>query len=355
MSGILASTSPVVRLACAEANAVLGEIDPGSVHLVNTSPRYLDLVDYAVAARAGYHAHAWRRAKHESVEDYTEEHLQTCALLYRACASVSTVCVEIDDVRVMRSKELVPLCDLWRQMLEAVGFRIAERITLVRKIAIGRRSGNFKKYRGKPGYYFPDNVTSTLLVAVKGDPQARLRQAAPVGSNIDVEWAERFLKNAWMVSPPRRRGRAGHPVPQDAEVARACITFYSLPGDTVLDPYAGSGTTGKEAIECGRSAVLIEREPGFARLIEESLPTQPEYFGTAGRHIMVPGAQLDLQLGNVIEDRFRLAFLEKSTLTSASPRMKDMARFASRACGVTIPPDLVALILRAERQILNAS
>jgi site-specific DNA-methyltransferase (cytosine-N4-specific) len=47
-----------------------------------------------------------------------------------------------------------------------------------------------------------------------------------------------------------------------------CILAGSRPGDTILDPFGGSGTTGMVAIEHGRRAVLIELNPDYIPLIE---------------------------------------------------------------------------------------
>ena len=53
---------------------------------------------------------------------------------------------------------------------------------------------------------------------------------------------------------------AEKPVP----LMRRAIRLISLPGDVVLDPFAGSGTTGEAAIAEGRRAVMIERDEQFA-------------------------------------------------------------------------------------------
>jgi len=47
-----------------------------------------------------------------------------------------------------------------------------------------------------------------------------------------------------------------------------CILAGSRPGDTVLDPFGGSGTTGHVALEHGRKAILIELNPDYIPLIE---------------------------------------------------------------------------------------
>ena len=51
------------------------------------------------------------------------------------------------------------------------------------------------------------------------------------------------------------------------ELPKLCILAGSKPGDTVLDPFGGSGTTGKVAIELGRRAVLCELNPEYVNLI----------------------------------------------------------------------------------------
>ena len=51
------------------------------------------------------------------------------------------------------------------------------------------------------------------------------------------------------------------------EIPRICIMAGSKPGDTILDPFGGSGTTGEVAQELGRNAILIELNPAYCELI----------------------------------------------------------------------------------------
>jgi DNA modification methylase len=59
------------------------------------------------------------------------------------------------------------------------------------------------------------------------------------------------------------------------ELIKPCIMAGSRYGDTVLDPFAGSGTTGEVAIELGRSCILIELNPKYARMCGNSINTTP--------------------------------------------------------------------------------
>jgi len=54
-----------------------------------------------------------------------------------------------------------------------------------------------------------------------------------------------------------------HPTEKPVGLLRYLIALFSRPGDLVLDPFGGSGSTGVAAVELGRSVVLIEREEDF--------------------------------------------------------------------------------------------
>jgi site-specific DNA-methyltransferase (adenine-specific) len=67
--------------------------------------------------------------------------------------------------------------------------------------------------------------------------------------------------------------RAGHPAPFPEELPRRLIKLYSYPGDLILDPFAGSGTTLVAARKLGRRAVGIEINPVFCELTVRNLQT----------------------------------------------------------------------------------
>jgi site-specific DNA-methyltransferase (cytosine-N4-specific) len=72
------------------------------------------------------------------------------------------------------------------------------------------------------------------------------------------------LRNYWILGPDAAGN--GHPAAYPRELARRCILLGSRPGDTVLDPFGGSGTTALAAAELDRKAVLIELNPAYAQL-----------------------------------------------------------------------------------------
>ena len=79
----------------------------------------------------------------------------------------------------------------------------------------------------------------------------------------------RNKRNVWTISRTTKRNGHGATFPE--ELPRNCIKAGSRIGDTVLDPFAGSGTTGKVALELGRKAILIESNPQYVQLIRDRL------------------------------------------------------------------------------------
>lgn len=66
----------------------------------------------------------------------------------------------------------------------------------------------------------------------------------------------KYLRSVWKV--PTSNNRSAHWAPFPAEIPRRCILASSRPGDLVLDPYCGSGTTLAVALELGRRAVGVD-------------------------------------------------------------------------------------------------
>lgn len=74
------------------------------------------------------------------------------------------------------------------------------------------------------------------------------------------------LRNYWLIGPDPNK--AGHPAAFPRELARRCILLGSRPGDTVLDPFGGCGTTGIVAESLGRSSILVELSRKWSAVIE---------------------------------------------------------------------------------------
>jgi site-specific DNA-methyltransferase (adenine-specific) len=76
--------------------------------------------------------------------------------------------------------------------------------------------------------------------------------------------------NVWHI-PCEKKNKTGHPAVFPEAIARDHILSWSNPGDTVLDPFLGSGTTGKMAVLNGRHFIGIDISPEYVALANERI------------------------------------------------------------------------------------
>lgn len=102
------------------------------------------------------------------------------------------------------------------------------------------------------------------------DPLSKANVASRIGRKRGVGNHERRnLRNVWAISTQPFPG--SHFATMAPRVAEACIRAGCPEGGTVLDPFAGAGTTGLVAVRLGRDAVLVELNAGYAEIAAERL------------------------------------------------------------------------------------
>jgi len=239
------------------------EIHDESVHLVVTSPPYYNApFDYPDLFR-----------------DYDEFFGLIRDLsrdLYRVLAPGRVACFVTDDMLVKGEKYPV-VADITRLMLDA-GFRYRDRIVWVKPkgyVRISRRSGVVIQHP-YPMYYYPDNIQESILIFQKGrfdyshlqemDAKILSESKIPIDDYQKQEW---YL-TVWNITNvlPRgdrlEKGIAAFP----EEIPKRLIKLFSYFGETVLDPFLGSGTTVKVARELGRSSWGYEIDLELKKIIK---------------------------------------------------------------------------------------
>ena len=112
-------------------------------------------------------------------------------------------------------------------------------------------------------------------------PTGETQCGAATGFRHDVDISDYGLRRNWWVINSTGGERTGHPAAMPYSMAFDHISTWTNPGETVLDPFAGSGTTGVACVETGRSFVGLEiHEPYFdiaCRRIEDAYK-QPRLF-----------------------------------------------------------------------------
>ena len=247
------------------------EIEDESVDLVLTSPPYWTLKKYndhddQLGDVADYEQfldeldHVWRRA-------------------YRALVPGGRLVVVVGDVNVSRrayGRHLVfPLHASIQERCRHVGFDNLAPIIWY-KIANAQYEMGPGGFFGKP--FEPNGV-------VKNDVEYILFQRKPGGyrkpdlatrllSVIPATDHANWYQQVWTLGGA---STANHPAPFPLTLAHRLIRMFSFVGDTVLDPFVGTGTTAAAAAACGRNSIGIEVDPEYfamsANRVETTLGT----------------------------------------------------------------------------------
>jgi DNA modification methylase len=208
--------------------------------------------------------------------------------LKRVLVQGRVACFVTQDVRI--EGKLYPICsDIIRIMVEE-GFQYRDKI-IWRKpegyIRISRRSGVLIQHQ-LPMYFYPDNIFEEILIFQKGEFDYSIlkkfddKVLQDSRINIDEFNREKWYLSVWDITnvlPLKGRleeGVAAFP----EEIPRRLIKLFTFVGETVLDPFVGSGTTIKVAKELGRNSYGYEidlelkqtilQKVGIAQKIEEN-------------------------------------------------------------------------------------
>jgi len=133
--------------------------------------------------------------------------------------------------------------------------------------ASSKRAGNFIKH-GFPLFYRPDNVYEHILIFRKGEIDYSKYDKS---CKLDHNNFRDFLHDVWKIPAEPRNKPLVHPSGFPEKLPELIITFYSLPGEIVLDPFAGAGTTNKVALRMGRSTIAIEIDPKWVEVIKKKV------------------------------------------------------------------------------------
>ncbi|HZY93929.1 MAG TPA: site-specific DNA-methyltransferase [Candidatus Bathyarchaeia archaeon] len=244
----------------------MGETPNESVHLVVTSPPY-------------YNAPFDYPGLFKDYDQFLGLMSDLAHELFRVLAPGRVACLVTDDMLVEGVKYPV-VADITRLMIDA-GFRYRDRIVWVKPkgyVRISRRSGLVLQHPF-PMYYYPDNIQENILVFQKGRfDYSQLKKISSKDLNrskipLDEYNSRDWYLTVWNITnvlPLGNRLEKGVAAFPD-EIARRLITLYSFSGETVLDPFLGSGTTLKVARELGRNGLGYEIDRRLSKIIKQKL------------------------------------------------------------------------------------
>jgi site-specific DNA-methyltransferase (adenine-specific) len=96
-------------------------------------------------------------------------------------------------------------------------------------------------------------------------------------SRLKREIYAEYTKQIWTLRRVRLKGNEeGHIAPFPYDIPERCVRLYSFVGETVLDPFAGSGTTAQAAIRNRRNSVMVEQEKAYIKIMKNKLESTRE-------------------------------------------------------------------------------
>jgi DNA modification methylase len=254
------------------------DLPEAGIHLVLTSPPYWTLKEYRkTEGQLGF------------VADY-EEFLAELDRVWERCHKAlipggRLVCV-VGDVCLSRRKNggrhmVVPLHASIQEHCRRIGYDNLAPIIWHKIANAVYEVENGSSFLGKP--YEPNAV-------VKNDIEFILMQRKPGGyrtpsvatrvlSVIPEDLHREWFQQIWTGLPGASTKH--HPAPFPVELAERLIRMFSFVGDTVLDPFMGTGTTNIAASRWGRNSIGVEVDPHYFQYARKRLEDSRGLFGAA--------------------------------------------------------------------------
>ncbi|MFZ5572572.1 MAG: DNA-methyltransferase [Thermodesulfobacteriota bacterium] len=247
----------------------LSFIDDASIHLVVTSPPYWNLKRYNENPDQLGHI--------QDYESFLFELEKVWRHVYRVLVPGGRLVCVVGDVCVARrnfGRHLVfplhaDICVICRR----IGFDNLNPIIWHKIANASYEVENGSKFLGKP--YEPNAI-------VKNDIEFILMQRKPGGyrkptneqreeSRIGKADFDRWFQQIWNITGASTRQ---HPAPFPMELATRLVRMFSFTGDTVLDPFCGSGTTKIGAFRAHRNSIGVEIDPEYCRMAARFLKAE---------------------------------------------------------------------------------
>jgi len=242
------------------------EIPDKSVHLIVTSPPYFNApFDYPDL--------------YKEYTDFLDLMKDVARELKRVLTPGRVACFVTQDVRI--NGKLYPVsADIVRIMMEE-GFNYRDRI-IWRKpegyIRISRRSGVIIQHP-YPMYFYPDNLYEEILILQNGEykyPKIASQHKESQVSLREFNQGKWYLTVWDITNVLPRNGRLEEGIAAfPPEIPRRLIKLFTYVGETVLDPFLGSGTTTNVAKELGRNSYGYELDVELKPIIMEKIGYSP--------------------------------------------------------------------------------
>ncbi len=240
-------------------------VDDESIELVVTSPPYWHLKDYGVEGQIGYG---------QTLHEYLRDLYRVWRECYRVLKAGRRLCINIGD-QFARSiiygrYKIIPLHAEIIAQCEDIGFDYLGSIIWQKKTTMNTTGG--ATVMGS--YPYPPNGLveidyEFILLFKKPGKTLRVDRSLKERSVLTKEEWKEYFSGHWHFGGARQNG---HEAMFPDELPKRLIKMFSFVGETVLDPFLGSGTTVKVALGLERNAIGFEINDKYLDVIQSKLP-----------------------------------------------------------------------------------
>ena len=228
-----------------------------SVHLIVTSPPYFNAKIYS----------QW-----PSLNEYLEDMKKTFMECFRVLVPGRKFCLNISDLPEKGESGVrwIPLGAELEKVAQSVGFELVDRVIWYKTPIKGFQYGSLPF---PPSPLICDSMEYIFILRKPG--KANYNHANKIqkeASRLKREEYAEFTKQIWTMRRVQiKNNEDGHIAPFPDELPHRCIKLYSFVGETILDPFGGSGTTTKMAIQNKRNSILYEIKKEYLEHIKNKL------------------------------------------------------------------------------------
>ena len=242
----------------------MDELTDNSVDLIVTSPPYWNIKDYRAENQIGYN---------QTLHEYLIDLYYVWQECFRVLKSGRRLCINIGDMFTRTTEygryKVIPIHAEIIVQCESLGFDFMGSIIWQKRTTKNTTGGAsiMGSYPYPPNGIVELDYEYILLFKKPGKTKPIPKDVKLKSKLTKEEWME-YFSGHWKFKGVRQRE---HPAMFPEELPKRLIKMFSFVGDTVLDPFVGSGTTLQVALQLGRNAIGYEINERFLDVIQKRL------------------------------------------------------------------------------------
>jgi len=257
------------------------EVDNESVSLIITSPPYWNVKDYSSNGFQNQKISEQIDGQIGDIADY-DKYLAELTLVWKECKRIlkpnGKLCINTPLMPILKrnlnthyTRDIFNISSgIENEILRKTGLFLLDLYIWNRTNPTKRLM--FGSYPYPPNFYAQNTIEFIHIYIKDGEPEKKPFEIKEASRLSEKEWVL-YTQQVWNIPIPNHTDIAygEHPAIMPMEIPKRLIKLYSFVGDIVLDPFMGSGTTLKAALDLDRHYIGYEINPAFKHTIDARL------------------------------------------------------------------------------------